>query len=1077
MVAISVNVRQSLPVAGFGGKHLASIHILHLTDLHLASEVEWNHQVLLDALKADLEKLRFTQDAPSLVVFSGDLASDASTPGTYEAVLEYLLAILDTLGLDDTRLIICPGNHDASRDVVGPALPLIRTWRTQAETLGGANDLAADQRFQDYVKGAYGNYNALGESFGQSSLVRSDGLSNTYFFRDLGLSLIAVNTPALTAAGLTPELEDRGHLFIAERTLETAAKGCPAGLPIVVVGHHPPTWLNDQSASVLDRWLSDRAVAYLSGHLHETSPRLTSTFNGTYFHCQSGALYCSRDYWNGYTLLSMEIESLALRTMHRRWFEPRHEFSKAEDLGDDGVFYSSKESKKFWRTVTPNVDLVTLDHWRETVLLPEIVEDCNNSLSTHDLSSVFVEPEFEHDVPYRTETDGRLGSRLEILSFSDLFSSVDNFVISAAAETGKSTILRQLALGVASQRISTATWTIPAFVQFSNIRGHKPNIAALIRQKVPELPFGLTVNSLLSEGHLTLLVDDVDFAAKERRDSLIKFVSTYPKCRFIFTSSTTFVESSALRPEIAPDVPFTRVRMRPFRQAQLLTLIENHGTTDPLKADQMLGRVLRDASALNVPITAVTGTFLIQILQEKQDHTILNQAALIERYIEMLLEKYAPREVLPGTFDFKNKVDLLCAIAEQMVRTGEYAPDENVILQWCISYLKGYGLNFSARSILEYLVQSRILEKIGSTVRFRLRMFFEFFAATRMIDSEEFKNTIFDRENYLAFINEVGFYAAISRRDKEQLERIFQAFERLHKEVWDSRQGVKSADQYLEQYVVPGKGTTEDELKALQRQIRSDQDIAEDRLTLLEGVDYEEDADTQLVSRVEFVTAEERWLGHLVLLSGMVKHTELIPDWDKRRYLAGVLQGWVQFAANSLGIIGDLARDRRVAFNGVTYVSTLADNLPVGEVARRLALSMPTAAARMAATFVGTEKLRLQLEDGLGSSAEPPSRQLMRISVLADMGLEDFSKPAAKAAATLKEYRFLNHVFARKLYEVAVRFRLDKDELNALRALAGEALVAIESPPHGEAARRKSAIIEGINRQRVRMKLLKKRKD
>ena len=258
-----------------------------------------------------------------------------------------------------------------------------------------------------------------------------------------------------------------------------------------------------------------------------------------------------------------------------------------------------------------------------------------------------------------------------------------------------------------------------------------------------------------------------------------------------------------------------------------------------------------------------------------------------------------------------------------------------------------------------------------------------------MIDDPAFKSFIFADENYLCFINEVGFYSALARRDKAELERLYERFISLSNEVWPSGSSLEDPDAYLRNLVVPGKTTTEAELEHLQEQVRTAAQIAEERQALLEGAEFSHDGQDQVVARAKFATPEERWVGHLMLLSSMVKHMELIPDADKRRILAGTLDGWVRFAATSLGIVSELAKHRRVVFNGITYKTSLAPNISAGELARRITLYMPTAVAKMTTLLLGTEKLRVQIEDGIGRAEEPAARQFFRlaswpISVLMD---------------------------------------------------------------------------------------------
>ena len=1045
------------------------INILHLSDLHLESPSSWDQGVLLKALEEDLVHLRHSQEAPSLVVFSGDLAKVASVPNAYDPVMNTLLSILEKLGLGEEHLITCPGNHDVNRTEIAPYLPDLERYRSEAATMSGANRLVDDPQFQAYARRAFGAYASLSDNFGALFRVHSDLFSSTYFYRDLGLAVVTLNTSTLCATGITPSMGDQDKLFVSEKSLLGALDKVPKGVPVVVVGHHPFSWLNQDSASLLERVLSQKANAYLSGHLHEAMPRQSQTFLGEFLSVQSGALYCGRPYWNGYGIVSLAPEAGHARIAYRRWYEPRRAFSKAEDLGDEGVFYSSKDAKTFWRGITPKLDMKVIERWRTTTLLPCVLLEANNTLAGSSLETHFVAPDFDFEVPFKSEGEGRIGSRYETVSLDTLIVSKTNYVISARSETGKSTLLKHIATAIARIPVGEPGWGIPVLLQFGVLRSYAQYVENLIRQKLPELPSGVLAGELIEQGYVTVIVDDVDFSQAERRDGLIAFVTSHPKCRFLFASSTTFVEVAALQPEIAPGVPFSKVRMRPFRRGQLITLVEKHGLTDPLLIDQMAERVIRDASSLNVPLTAVTGTFLIQIIQEEPDSKVINHAALIERYIEILLQKYAPRELLPGAFDFKNKVDLLCNLAEIMARTDEYAPEENDLLGWCISYLKAYGLRYSAADLVDYFVEARLFERHGSRIRFRLRMFFEFFCATRMIDDAEFKAYIFSEERHLEFINEIGFYSALNRRDHEQVERVALALKTLTNELWPEGSDLHDANKYLQNISLIKNDASEDELRELQDRLRSPKIIEQDRAILSESTEFEEESDSQTITRKRVTTPEERWVGHLLLLSSMVKHMELIPDPDKRRLLTETLDGWVRFTTNSMTIVAELAIRKKVVFNGITYRSALSENLSPGETARRMSLYMPAAVARMATIFLGTEKLQDQLEDGIGKSEEPAPRQFMRLAILSDLGVGGLSTLAEKVSWAVKGHRFLEHVFARKMYDIAVRYRLPKTELVRIRSLVGDIFVQINPAVKTKDTNRKNSVIAGMQQQRLQI--------
>jgi hypothetical protein len=137
---------------------------------------------------------------------------------------------------------------------------------------------------------------------------------------------------------------------------------------------------------------------------------------------------------------------------------------------------------------------------------------------------------------------------------------------------------------------------------------------------------------------------------------------------------------------------------------------------------------------------------------------------------------------------------------------------------------------------------------------------------------------------------------------------------------------------------------------------------------------------------------------------------------------------------------------------------------------------MPSAIARMATIFLGTEKLQLQLEEGLGGDTQTPSQQFMRFAILSDLMVDNLPDSAQKVATVLKDYRFLSHVFGRKLWEIALRFRLPEQQLEQIRSLVGDTMMNLSGLSHEETSKKKSKVIQALQRERLLIEYDKKRK-
>src|SRR5438105_13226249 len=104
---------------GRPGKKQMGIRIVHLSDLHINQNSEFEQRVLIDALLEDLEQI--TVKGPiDLIVFTGDLASTGKA-SEFETGRKLLFdRVAETTGLTTDRVVLVPGNHDVDRDEIDP---------------------------------------------------------------------------------------------------------------------------------------------------------------------------------------------------------------------------------------------------------------------------------------------------------------------------------------------------------------------------------------------------------------------------------------------------------------------------------------------------------------------------------------------------------------------------------------------------------------------------------------------------------------------------------------------------------------------------------------------------------------------------------------------------------------------------------------------------------------------------------------------------------------------------------------------------------------------------------------------
>jgi predicted MPP superfamily phosphohydrolase len=998
--------------------------ILHISDLHLA-EGDDDQNLILKAFFRDVERMRAEGWRPQIVAFTGDIVRAGDSVEDYLSVAECLGRLLELLKLPDSRLVICPGNHDARRSIV-EAEAFKRKGFIEAST-SNIDDLFRNEEFQAYASDLFKNYSEFSDLLKQTARAVRTPTCDVHLFQDEALGVVSINTAILTGAGIN-HANDRDTLVFGAHQLRKALDAIPSGYAKLVLGHHPLDWLSEKSRAEIEGVLQAEAVAYLHGHMHDAQPRFVRGLRGPCFHAQSGALFMGRKY-NGYSLITLDDDPAKTRVEFRSYFDKRNEFGTGEDQIASGIYYASEAA------IQPSKDGsgMSKSEWSEHILIPFLKEECDLSLSTKPLSEVFVEPEFERDVPAPSGGPVRHGSNREILTFEALKELPGNVIISAPQESGRTSLLKSWAVQQAHLKDDNSL--IPIYFQFHESPPYRARYAPFMRSKLPELFGSSKVIDIAEAGGFLFLIDDVDFQLSPQIEFLRSFISAFPKCKFIIVTANALLASAVVRPVIGETVEFENVRMRTLRANQVRKLVQRHGVTRDEDVDKLVLRMCQEMNNLSVPVTAVNSTFLLQIYSADDQASILNRAMLVERFIEILLDRYGSQNLVSGSFDFKNKTHLLSYIAERMVYSGNYSPEMGVLVGWVTEYVKEYGFPYDPVKLIEYFLSSRILKETDNTIAFKLKVFFEYFCGNQMANNLDFRDYILSQDRYLSFVNEIPMYCAITRNDETALELIRSRFEKTFslREGGPQDGGVKIAA--LRDLRIPEQDATQRDLLKIEEQIYDRQLTDEERDKLLdedEALDLER---SQLVKKEQTQSSAGRSISLLLLLSAVIRNMDLVSDKQKRAIVTELLDGWNEFTLFSLSLIPMITAKGSFRFEGVDYRINFPEHLPIDEIARRLMFAMPVAVSRVAYATMGTEKLVNQLSSGIGLESEPIERQLMRFCIVADLGLPGVAAAGEKVAACLKGHPYLTNVLITKLHETLMRFKLPAAEADRLRAL------------------------------------------
>ena len=248
------------------------IHILHLSDLHFDNDTfadVWRSQLETDLKKElDIRRLEY-------LVISGDVAN-YSTEKEYDAAFAMVDGLVKRFGLDASRVVIVPGNHDLNWELSEEAYPFVPTRKLPTPLpedrhipAGDAGALLRDEtlyseRFANFNKHfyrrVYSGHDYPAEYAEQALFIeRPDdrilflGLNSSWEVDHHFYSRASIYMPALT------------------RALDRLQDGKYEGWLKVAVWHHPVNGKGMMNDEFLQQLVVHGFQICLHGHIHEAS--------------------------------------------------------------------------------------------------------------------------------------------------------------------------------------------------------------------------------------------------------------------------------------------------------------------------------------------------------------------------------------------------------------------------------------------------------------------------------------------------------------------------------------------------------------------------------------------------------------------------------------------------------------------------------------------------------------------------------------------------------------------------------------------------------------------------------------
>ena len=581
---------------------------------------------------------------------------------------------------------------------------------------------------------------------------------------------VNVGISCLNSAWRAYDEDDKNFLILGEEQLNRCSdyiKDCDIKIALM---HHPLDWFSLEKNIVSSHINKDYDLLFV-GHVHESNTMFQTGFTGTLFtdiaSSQTSDIRSdSKAFSNGFSVIN---------------YSKTHEF-----IDVDCTFYKYNHSNKEY---VLNTDLCDKGKFTQKHNLQE--PSCDQDLidkSLQNIQNVFFPIIDEHVIAQKINVCSSIKDAFilppitlqdnddDLVTLIDICKSRQNQFFFGSYEIGKTTLLYRIIREFVDEYPQFQK--IPVYFDVNEM-GNK-DIIPIIKQFL-----NVSTNDarkLIADNLIVIIADNLDYNElnDDKINRISRFLKDNPDIQIIASSANELIGVPPQKYVKKTKISFSHLFIRPLKSAHIKGIMNKWiPEEDSLKKDARLDKMITNFYSYALPSTAMSVSLFLWST-ENADRKPINQAILLDIYIEIVLEKLAKENIYRATFNYKNKAMLLSYIAEQMLDSinSNYSIDYVDYIKIIRDYLKSVSLKYDVSKIADYFIERKIFTKVSDNqIKFTHSCFFHFFLAKRMEFNPKFKSSVLNKNTFYMYPKEIDYYTGLSLNDEETLKFIFQEFE------------------------------------------------------------------------------------------------------------------------------------------------------------------------------------------------------------------------------------------------------------------------------------------------------------
>lgn len=1026
------------------------MRFVHISDLHICDGAD--HARTIEALCVDIKRAD-NEKSIDAILCTGDIANRGDTSAAAIELQESVVRkIINSTA--SAKFMCCPGNHDVNLKVRDAFFEPIFSSLKNPEDANRIVEKVLSNGNTDFWA-HFDGYIELSRRLNPSAYAENPLF--TTFVLEIGnhkVGIACLNSTWRTFGGGN---KDKNNLYVGERQVELAVQEVQHCDVKIALMHHTLDWLVQEEKNRIQRVLAYNFDAVLCGHNHNNNAGHTTSTLGDLLVSNTGCIYESREYYNGYSILDVVVDEGRWRIEAREYYHERNVFDISPRFAAGGFYeFENLGGGRASKTVVPSVAITAALEKANSKLLSFSASE----VAPKHLSSIFVEPPLAKRSEKNVVARKNLKSKgpQEFVSLHELSQEKIDILFIGKRESGKSTLLNYIAVNMFMEFHGAAR--VGLLIDLSTLS--KVTIAAIVTQAIEFLGNEITKKdlvSLLENGEALVIFDSFNIHNVAHRKVIDEFREKYPQPRYILATNEEVQDDLSLEklPELKNNP--VAIYIHSFKRKQTKELVAKWFGDHEQHSEEKFALVKKLLQRLNVPETPFLVSVLLWVIEQQPRAKLINQASAIEALIYGLLEKFTESKSR-SNYDSNIQSHFLTELSTAMDESNTEWMETNEFEIFVSSYFKKRGLADPSRGFTDELLRKGLIYEDNKKITFKFDCFRAYFLANKLAENNERLSRVLTPGLIAKYTAELDLLTGLHRDRKE----ILSMARRCCEELLPGSEFEADLSLFEAHGKIQGFFNQEEALTQMEDDFLSNSVDENHRAKYIEEVEIPSEASIDHShSRVRQSTAplssQMQFIGALKVYSNILRNSELIDDVDlKESCLKDVLVMWSKIIVST------------TEFLNCADAHDLPEELPThfGELGSDqfrvfVRLMIPQLVSALMAESLATPKL----EAFILKETKNPLQCVRFLSTM--LAIENFNGSSIQAIQVLLRDNSANNIILQAVFLRLLTlyyFEAPTHSLSALKECIGDAFSALRGSSKQERTIIKGRFLQHIDERR-----------